>query len=69
MALAVGADWIGKFLLRFVYYDCFDNGGFSLRIIVDVNKKIVLIDQVQVRPDTAPGKSRISVLSVDQLEA
>ena len=69
MALAVGADWIGKFLLSFVYYGCFDNHYFTLMIKVDVNTNMVLIDQVQVRPDIPLGKIRGSVLSVDQLEA
>ena len=68
MALAVGADWIGKFLLRFVYYDCFENGDFSLMIIVDVNRNIIFIDQLLVRQDVPLGKSSCSVLSVDQLE-
>ena len=65
----MSADWIGKFLLSFVYYGCFDNHYFTLMIKVDVNTNIVLIDQVQVRQDVPLGKSRCSVLFVDQLEA
>ena len=38
-------------------------------IIVDVNTNIVLIDQVPDRQDIPLGKSRCSVLSVDQVEA
>ena len=69
VALVMGVDQTREFLFELVYCSCLDNGGFGLMEFVNVNTKVVLVDQLRIRQDVPFSEIRCYVLSVDRSEA